>query len=208
MNAERLHYTVLYNLEYAAKHQTVMHKLIAQSGGWNSPTEAQRSIRGQLSRKMQFIGVQIENMLKALGDGRGSDLIMNRLALLEKQQKETRDELARVEEELDLATIKRPTAEQVQEAWSMVGELWDELTEEERTELLGGLVKEVQVTTKNRVLLKLSPVAEVHGHWFAIKSRMGAEKSLNSNPPMLFPVLRGQTPLLTIRKSPRARFAL
>jgi len=104
----------------------------------------------------------------------GHYLIMNRLALLEKQQQETREELARVETELDLATIKRPTAEQVQEAWSLVGELWDELTEEERTELLGGLVKEVQVTEKNRGLLKLSPVAEVHGSWFAIKSRMGA----------------------------------
>ncbi len=111
-------------------------------------------------------------MLKALG--RGTGLIMSRLAVLEKQQLEAREEMGRVEQELDLATIKRPTAEQVAEVWGQVGELWGELTEEERSELLGGLVKEVQVTEKNRVLLKLSPVAEVHGDWFAIKSQTGA----------------------------------
>ncbi len=178
VNAERLHHTILHNLEYAAKHQTVMHRIIAQSGGWNSPTETQRSLRGQLSKKLQFLGVQINNMLNAVGDGRGSGLILNRLEQLEKQQQETREELARADEELDLMTIKRPTAEQVAEVWGQVGELWDELTEVERAELLGGLVKEVVVTEKNRVLLKLSPVAEGHGSWFAIKSEMGAGAGL------------------------------
>ena len=70
-------------------------------------------------------------------------------------------------------------------------------TEEERKEVMNGLVQEVVVTEKDRVPLRLSPIASVHGQLIAINSRMGAERSLNSNPNMAFPVLRGQTPLLT-----------
>ena len=47
-------------------------------------------------------------------------------------------------------------------------------TEEERKEVMNGLVQEVVVTEKDRVHLRLSPIASVHGQLIAINSRMGA----------------------------------
>ena len=193
INADRLHHTALYQLEYTAKHLTVMHKLIAQSGGWGGPNEMQRSLRGQLAKKKQFLDLRAANYLQAIAEGRALTALLPALEQVETEKIAVRDELARVDREIALATVKRPTAEQVSEVWGQVGELWDELTEDERVELLGGIVQGVEVTDKNRVLLKLSPVAEVHGSWFAIKSRMGAVDGLSSiypSEPLAFETVR------------------
>jgi len=48
------------------------------------------------------------------------------------------------------------------------------LTEEDKAELLGTLVEEMEVKTKDRVLLRLAPFAEVGGLKLAINSQMGA----------------------------------
>lgn len=53
-------------------------------------------------------------------------------------------------------------------------DVWPDLSEDEKAELLGVLVQEVIVKTKDRVLLRLSPIAEVHGQLLAINSPMGA----------------------------------
>ena len=174
INADRLHHTALYQLEYTAKHPSVMHKLIAQSGGWGGPNDLQRSLRGQLAKKKQFLDIRAANYPKAISEGRALTALLPALEQVENEKIKVQNELAQVDREISLATVKRPTAEQVSAVWGEVSELWDELTEDERGELLGGLVQEVEVTDKNRVLLKLSPVAEVHGSWFAIKSQMGA----------------------------------
>ncbi len=52
--------------------------------------------------------------------------------------------------------------------------VWPALTEDEKAELLSALVQEVVVKTIDRVLLRLSPIAEVHGQLLAINSPMGA----------------------------------
>ena len=63
-------------------------------------------------------------------------------------------------------------------AWGQVIDLWDVLTEEERKEVMNGLVQEVIVTEKDRVHLRPSPIASVHGQFIAINSRMGAGRGL------------------------------
>ena len=69
-----------------------------------------------------------------------------------------------------------------------------------RADLLGSFVQSVEITEKENVTLELLPKShslDSCSNGFALKSEMGAERSLNSNPNMAFPVLRGQTPLLT-----------
>lgn len=181
INAEALHFTVLSLVERAAKHHTFMHKIIAGSGGWGSATDKQRAMRGQLARKLQFLGIQINNMTDALADGRASELIFNRLQLLQTERRQVSEELSGLDKDIAKATVKRPTAEQVCEAWGRITDLWDVLTEEERKKVLGGLVQEIVVTEKNRVHLRLSPNASVHGQFIAINSEMGAGRSYNLN---------------------------
>ena len=49
-------------------------------------------------------------------------------------------------------------------------------------------MQEVVVTQKDRVHLRLSPIASVHGQFIAINSRMGAGGYVVANyPPILFP---------------------
>lgn len=84
------------------------------------------------------------------------------------------EELLRMETEIAKATIKRPPAEMVGAAQGQIVDLWPALTEEECKEVMGGLVEEVVVTQKDRVRLRLSPIASVHGQFIAINSQMGA----------------------------------
>lgn len=72
------------------------------------------------------------------------------------------------------AKMKRPTSEQVCAAWGRIVDLWEVLTEEERQEVLGGLVQEIVVTQKDRVHLRLAKAASGHGQLLAINSQMGA----------------------------------
>ena len=154
-------------------------------------------MKRQLAKSVQFIGVQITNLTNALGDGRATDLIFSRLESLKAERERVSEELWQLETEIAKATVKRPTAEQVCAAWGKIIELWDVLTEAERKEVMNGLAQEVVVTEKDRVHLRLSPIANVHGQLIAINSRLGAERSLNANSLLLLPPIRGTTPLLT-----------
>lgn len=42
---DALHYTLLHQIEHAAKHRTVMHRLIAESGGWQRADGAPLKVR-------------------------------------------------------------------------------------------------------------------------------------------------------------------
>ncbi len=174
ISAEALHHTILSLVERAAKHYTFMHKIIGESGGWGSALDTQRATRGQLAKKLQFINVQITNLTNALGEGRATELIFNRLEMLQAERHQITKELKQMETQITKATVKRPTAEQVCSAWGQITDLWGVLTESERKEVLGGLVQEIVVIQKDRVHLRLSPIASVHGQFIAINSQMGA----------------------------------
>lgn len=61
------------------------------------------------------------------------------------------------------STLKRATAEQVQEFWSAFTELWPELTDEEKREMIALVVKRMEVKEKGRVYLELNSVPGTHG---------------------------------------------
>ena len=77
VNAEALHHTVLYEtvlyeVERAVSHHTVMHGHIAASGGWGNADETQKAMRGQLAKQKQHLEMRIANYVKAIGEGRDS----------------------------------------------------------------------------------------------------------------------------------------
>ncbi len=174
INAEALHYTVLHEIEHAAKHHTVMHKLISQSGGWGNADDTQKAIRGQLAKKKQFVALQISNINNAIAQGGNFRSLLVTLERLEREQEDACGQLRSIEAEIAAATIKRPTAKQVQEAWGEVIDVWEDMTEEDRQDALGGLLASVEVKEKDRVFLQFNPIAEVHGQMLALNSQMGA----------------------------------
>ena len=93
---------------------------------------------------------------------------------MEAEQKEVNQQLIRTDQEIESATIKRPTAKQVQESWSEIEELWGDVLEDERQELLASFVTQVEVKQKDRASMKLLPIPEGHGLKFVTRSQLGA----------------------------------
>jgi len=162
VNAERVHYTVLSYMEYTATHRTVMHKLIAQSGGWGNAGDAQKALRGQLGKQKQALEMRIANYVKAIGDGRMSAALLTALDKVEAEKEAVCRQMQEADQEIASQTVQRPTAAQVSEAWGSIGRVWPVLTEEERTDLLSSIVQVVEVTEKESVTLELLPVIMSH----------------------------------------------
>ena len=182
VNADRLHYTVLHYMDYAAQHPTVMHRLIAQSGGWGNADDAQKALRGQLGKQKQHLEMRIANYVKAIGDGRDSPALLTALDKAEAEREEVCRQMETADQEIAAATIKRPTAAQVQEAWGNIMRVWEVLTEEDRADLLGSFVQAVEVTEKEEVILELLPVSVspplAYSKEFKLNSQMGAGAGL------------------------------
>ncbi len=140
-----------------------MRRIIRNSGGWQSANETQVALRAQLTKKKRDIALQIERITTAIAQGGSFKSLLGTLQRLEQEQDEVCRSLCTIEQEIEQATLKRPTPKQVQQSWGVILQVWDTLPEDERTEVMGGLVKRVDVTGKDRVLLELSPVVEVHG---------------------------------------------
>ncbi len=174
LNADALHFTVLSLIERAARHHTVMQRLIAESDSWQTPAEDLQRFRGQLGKQLQFVGTRKENLLRALEDGRGAASVLARLDAIEKEEAKLKEGIATADDDIENATLIRPTADTVMESWGSVLEIWRDLDEEEKSELLSSLVEKVIVIAKDRVILHLSPIAELHGQLLAINSRFSA----------------------------------
>ena len=174
INARALHASVLREIRQAATHPTVMHRRIAESGGWQIAGKARVSLRGQLGKQKQMLNMRAANYIKAIGEGRSSTCLLDALEKVEAEKQGVSEQLARVEQEIELATVKRPTAAQVQEAWSEMLSLWDEGTEEERQELAATFVTRVEVKEKDRASMELMATPTGYGQKFVTKSHMGA----------------------------------
>ena len=159
INADALHYTLLHQIEHAAKHHTVMHRLIAESGGWQRADDALLKVRAQVSNRRQFLGMQIKNLTEAIANGSSS--FRSILASLEAKERD-RDgldlEMRRLDAEIRLNTLDRPEAKEVQGFWSEFVELWPELTDPEKLEMIGCVVKRIEVKEKGRIFLELNPI--------------------------------------------------
>lgn len=137
-----------------------MHGLIAESGGWQTADKSLKTLRGQLDKRKGQLDLWINNLLKHLGDGRAYDTILDKLETLEKQRNELIAEIACFDEEIQTSTVKRPTAEAIQRVWSEMVALWDYVSEDEKTELMSLLVKEIHAKEKNSVDLLMHPIAD------------------------------------------------
>ena len=167
VNAERLHYTVLNYMDHASTHRTVMHNLIAQSGGWGTADEAQKALRGQLGKQKQALEMRISNYVKAIGDGRMSAALLAALDKVEAEKEVLCRQILDADQEIAGATIQRPTAALVSEIWGSISKVWPTLSEDERTDLLSSIVQSVEVTEKESVTLELLPVIMSHSLMFA-----------------------------------------
>lgn len=67
-------------------------------------------------------------------------------------------ELRQLDEEVRQNTLEQPTASDVGAFWSEFVELWPEWTDAEKVEMIGHVVKSVEVRQKDSVFLELSSI--------------------------------------------------
>ena len=97
-------------------------------------------------------------------------------------------QMEEADQQTEAATIQRPTAGQVQEAWGKVLRVWEVLTEDEWADLLGSIVQVVEMTEKESVTLELLPMPHSlisYSNRFELKSRMGAAGEVIAINPLL-----------------------
>jgi hypothetical protein len=116
-----------------------------------------QALCGQLGKQKQALEMRIANYVKAIGDGRDSPALMSALDKAEAERETVIRQMEEADQQIAAATIQRPTAGQVQEAWSSLVRVWEVLNEEERTDLLSSVVQSVEVTEKESVTLELLP---------------------------------------------------
>ena len=174
INADALHASVLREIRRATSHHTVLHRLIAESGGWQNASDAQKSLRGQLSKQKQALEMRIANYIRAIGDGRDSLALFSALEKVEAEKELVSQQLAQADKEIEVSTVKRPTASQVQEVWSEMLDVWDDVTDEERQEVMASFVTRVEIKEKDRASMELLPMPEGYGLKFVTRSQLGA----------------------------------
>ncbi len=197
MNCNALHAAVLREIRRATDHHTVMHRIIAKSGGWGKADINLRGERNDLSLKKQALEMRIANYIKRIGEGKDSSAVSAALDKCEAELAAVQQFLADVDAQIVLDTVARPTATQVQAIWGEFLDLWEEATEEERKTLMARFVRRVEVTDKHRASLQIvGPTAEKPDGKFALQAIMGAGNALSANP-SAFPALRTSLPLVT-----------
>ncbi len=192
INADALHRAILEEVHRVANHRTAMHKLIVQSGGWRGPDGDDKSLRGQLAKKKQFNEVQINNITRAISEGRSLGPLLSTLEKLERERDAIAQELERVEAEIACKTVVRPTADVVQQAWKQILDVWDDLSEDDRTEVMQSLVQEVVVTEKNSVDVRLRATPHFHAQEFITTYKLGAGAGVGADSD------KEHTPLVTV----------
>jgi hypothetical protein len=175
VNAEALHAAVLGEIRRAAEHRTVMHRLIATSGGWQAADEDLRVRRNQIARQKQATEMRATNFVKLLGDGTASEKLLAALLKAEAEIKQAGEELDALDRAIAVATVKRPTAEQVQAGWRELLEAWETATDAERSDLMQAVVERVEIKEKAKAAVRLFPITQRPSGKFVTNSKLGAQ---------------------------------
>ncbi len=126
--------------------------------------------------------MRIKNYVKRIGEGKDSPAITAALDQCEAELSAVEQLLAAADIAMDLTTITRPTAAEIQGVWSEFLDLWEEATATERKTMMSRFVRRVDVTDKNKASLQIvGAIAGTLDVKFATKSRMGAAINPGAN---------------------------
>lgn len=148
VNAQALHTAVLTEITRCAKHPTRIQgyinaamKLLPE----NTDLKAQAKA---IERRLKEIEQRIGRVQAAIEEGGSIRSLVERLNGLEQERLSVEGERARLETLNIVNSHLRPDAKRVAEAWTQFGELWEEMTNEERERVMFLLVEKVDILDK------------------------------------------------------------
>jgi len=174
INCDVLHRTVIGTLSHLVTHHTSMHEAIRKSRDWETPPDSLISQRAQLGKALQVLGTRQRNLLNAIEDGEQIQSVKQRLILAEAEERAVRAKISLLDTEISLATRLRPTAEQVQDSWAQVLDIWEAAEDNEKAALLRLLIESLEIHEKDRAILRLATIVELPSPKFGTSDKMGA----------------------------------
>ena len=188
INAGSLHEAVLDHIRRAAEHPTRMTELIGSAVKEMPAAETPADQGIVLARRLRDVEKRSKAILNAIeGGGAGLKTLLTRLAELQAQEQTLKLEQMEAERQVQEAKLARPDAGYVQKLWKRFLILWEAATEKEKTMLLPLLVERVELTKKERGIVRLSfsagdPRSDhfATSNYVASESRMGAGDRLSS----------------------------
>lgn len=120
INTDALHLAVIREIARAVDHDTVMHRIISDSGNWGRAPQLLKYQRKHLLAKKNDVARKIKGATEAIISGVRSPSLLDELARLEQEQETMVAEIVQVEADIAIGTNRRPAVEQMQATWSKV----------------------------------------------------------------------------------------
>lgn len=203
VNAETLHKAILAEIIRASEHPTRMNTLISEAVKILPCQEHLPLDLAAVNKRLRDTDKNISNIVKAVEQGASYLSLNRRLEQLEAERLALDLRVRELEGQIGASRKTRPSKEFVCAQWAAIIELWEEATEEERTEIMQGMVKQVEMGQKEEGTCELAVSPQVPSRWFELTTQLGAGKAANANSNILFPTVRGTTPLITPARTSR-----
>lgn len=172
VNADRLHETVLTLLARGAAHRSFVHRAVAEGGQWARPAEALIETRVALARRRAALERQAANLTRAVAEGRALESLLPALERVQKERAQVDKDLADAEQAVADATVERPTAQEIQEAWAEMLGLWQKAPESERELMMQSLVARVEVESKGEAVVE---IVDLPAEWVSMTKGGGKQ---------------------------------
>ena len=155
VNATALHNALLTEIARCAKHPTRIQGYINEAIKALPDTSEVRKELAVVEKRIRETEKKIGQITTAIEDGGAMRALLERLQTLEAERTSLTTERVRLEVKQAENGQRRPQAKEVAALWANFMELWEEMTEEERTQVMGLLVERVDIHTKEEGTCKI-----------------------------------------------------
>jgi len=175
VNADKLHKAVFEQIRRAVNHPTVMRRVINECmEAWKPAEPILFEERGPLAKRRQFIKMQMGNYTRAIGEGRAVDALLTALERSEKELAEVEARLERIEHEIKLSKIEKPTVEDVQKLWNEFLETFDESPDEQRGAVAQCFIHRITITGKELAEVEIENISTFASSMVRITPKYGS----------------------------------
>ncbi len=178
VNAQKLHDTVLGVIVRGVTGNAYVQQAVA-GADWGGVDQRLLTERGALGKRRQLWEMKRKNYVDAIGEGRALTTLLPALEKAEAELRVIEGELEQAEQRIASHIRPRPTASQVRGVWECFAKAWRYLEEDERTAVLGGLVRRVSIESREWASVE----TEVFAGAQAAMHKKGASSDFSPNAP-------------------------
>lgn len=157
VNARSLHELVYQEIRRAVEHPTRMTEIIREAVKTIEPSKGFDEEIRLTKRRVAANTKETNNIVSAIAvTGKSARPLLDKLKALEDEKSRLEAKLTNIERAALGSKIERPSVEQVCALWSRFANIYRSATDDERSQLMPMIVKEVVLTEKERGTVRLN----------------------------------------------------